>query len=407
MRLEQRRRYPSGWTRQALARSSRARYSAAMSTNSPAAVVIKALVALIALALIAFGALVAYTFANEHRPASVEPVMVEGDGSGPGLKAGQPFKVVSWNLQYGASRKHRFFYDGGEAVHVPAADVAETVAAISAVLAEEAPAISLLQEIDRDSTRTGRLDQLPPYVEAMQATATSSAPYHLAGFVPKPFTNPLGRVHMALGILTRGPHTTAQRHQLALMDEPRVVQALNLKRALLTAEVPVEGLDQPLAIAVTHLSAFSFGDGTLEKQVAALADWMAARPADQPWILAGDFNLLPPGDDKNRLTTESELYADNPNPVEALVPRFRDALGDNQLDPKLRTYLPFGHDEPDRKIDYMLIGGPIHVETSRVMTEHKAISDHLPIVTTFIVGDRPEPDPEVPEAPEGAVVEAP
>jgi len=369
----------------------RARYSAAMSpaSSSPVVLVLKALVALVALVVVAFGALVAYTFATEHAPADVEPVAIEGNGSGPGLVAGQPFKVVSWNLQYGASRKHKFFYDGGEAVHVPPADVASTVGAISAVLKAEMPAIGLLQEIDRDSTRTGRIDQLPTYVDAMQATSSSSAPYHLAGFVPKPFTNPLGRVHMALGILTRGPHRKATRHQLALMDEPRLVQALNLKRALLTAEVPVDGLDQPLAVAVTHLSAFSFGDGTLEKQVAALAEWMAARPEGQPWILAGDFNLLPPGDDKNRLTTESELYADNPNPVEALLPRFKDALGDNQLDPAFRTYLPFGHDKPDRKIDYVLVGGPIHVESARVMTEHASISDHLPIVATFIVGDRP------------------
>ena len=385
-----------------LPRGVRARYSSAMSaaTSSPILVLVKVLAVIVALLVLGFGGLVAYTFATEHTPADVEPVVSEGDGSGPGLVAGQPFKVLSWNLQYGASRKHRFFYDGGDAVHVPAEDVRATVDAISAVLKAEAPAIGLLQEIDRDSTRTGRIDQLPPFSAAMQATAVSAAPYHLAGFVPKPFDNPLGRVHMALGILTRGPHLKGTRHQLALMDEPRVVQALNLKRALLTAEVPVEGLDQPLAIAVTHLSAFSYGDGTLEKQVAALVAWMESRPDGQPWILAGDFNLLPPGDDKDRLTTESELYADDPNPIDAVLPRFQDVLGDDQLDPKLRTYLPFGFTEADRKIDYMLIGGPIQVESARVMSEHAAISDHLPIVATLVVGERPAPEPPLAPADE-------
>jgi len=368
-------------------------YDTTMST------VIKLVVGLLAILALLIGGFVAYVFATEHAPADLEEVAVEGPANGPGIEAGVPFKMVSWNLQYGASRKHKFFYDGGEAVHVPAADVAETVGAIRQALADAKPHIALLQEIDRDSTRTGRLDQLPEYVAGMDASAWSAAPYHLAGFVPKPTTNPLGRVHMALGILTRGPHHNAQRHQLALMDEPRIVQALNLKRALLTAEVPVAGHDHPLAVAVTHLSAFSFGDGTLEKQVAQLKAWMAARPEGQPWILAGDFNLLPPGDDKNRLVVESDLYADTANPIEAVIPQFNELFGDQQLDPSVRTYLPFGATEPDRKIDYVFIGGPLTVLDARVMREHSAVSDHLPVVATLMVGT-PPPEPEaIPEAP--------
>ena len=36
-----------------------------------------------------------------------------------------------WNVQYAGSRKHHFFYDGGEAVHVPEhADVANAIGAV-------------------------------------------------------------------------------------------------------------------------------------------------------------------------------------------------------------------------------------------------------------------------------------
>ena len=178
----------------------------------------------------------------------------------------------------------------------------------------------------------------------------------------------------------------ALRDEAALMDEARVVQALNLKRALLTAEVPVAGLDQPLAVAVTHLSAFSFGDGTLEAQVAALADWMESRPPGQPWVLAGDFNLLPPGDNRDRLAVERDLYADETNPIESLIPRFTTAFPD-PLDPAARTYLPFGADSPDRKIDYVFVGGPVRVQSAEVLVRHSDISDHLPIVLDVVVGE--------------------
>ena len=353
--------------------------------------VIKLLAAAVALLLLLVGGFVVFVFATEYTPETKQAAPVEGKGDGAGLRVGQPFKVLSWTLQYSASRKHRFFYDGGDAVHVPEADVKATVSAIGSVLAAESPAVALLQEIDRDSARTGRVDQLPSFVQGMKATAWTAAPYHKAAFVPKPFTNPLGRVQMDLGILTTGPLQSAERHQLALMNEPRPVQALNLKRALLTAEVPVEGLSQPLAVAVTHLSAFSFGDGTLEKQVAAVKAWMEVRPEGQPWILAGDFNLLPPGDDKSRLSTEADLYADDQNPVEAVLPAFRELFGERQLDPATRTYLPFGFDEPDRKIDYFFVGGPIEVVEGAVLREHAAISDHLPIRAVLRIVDPTAP----------------
>jgi endonuclease/exonuclease/phosphatase family metal-dependent hydrolase len=228
--------------------------------------------------------------------------------------------------------------------------------------------------------------------------------YHRSPFVPSPTTNPLGRVDMGLQLLTRSaPLAKAERIQLALLDEPRIVQMFNLKRALLTAEVPIEGWPQPLALAVTHLSAFSKGDGTLAKQVAQLRAWMDARPKDQPWILAGDFNLLPPGDDPGRLAAEGDAYRDPVNPMEALLKDYRDIFGDAQLDPMNRTYLPFGFPEPDRKIDYVLVGGPIEVIEAKVLREHAAISDHLPLVATLRIGPAPAPpEPPAEGVPPGA-----
>jgi endonuclease/exonuclease/phosphatase family metal-dependent hydrolase len=360
---------------------------------------LRALVTGVGLLALGLGGLVAAVFATEHRPGELEPAPTACTGDGRPLRAGEPFTVVSWNLQYGASREHRFFYDGGEAVHVPADDVAWTVGEVSRYLRESGAAVHLLQEIDRDSDRTGRIDQLPAYVEAAGAACATAAPYHLSPFVPKPFANPLGRVHMALGVLSAGPHARGMRQQLALMDEPRLVQAFNLKRALLTVELPVEGHDQPLAVAVTHLSAFSYGDGTMAQQVAALARWMEARPPGQPWILAGDLNLLPPGDDKARLTVEQELYADAENPVETLIPRFQELFSDRLLDPAVRTYLPFGAEEPDRKIDYFFYGGPLTVLEADVPRSVSTVSDHLPIRARLVVGAPPAPAPPPTEPP--------
>lgn len=334
---------------------------------------------------------------TEHRPAPIEPTEVVCAEQVKTLSKNEPFQMVSWNLQYGASRKHQFFYDGGEAVHVPESDVRWTLDAVNGVLTDINPELMLLQEVDRGSKRTANIDQHVDYVNATGAKCHTSAPYHKSPFVPVPSGDALGKVDMELSLLTQTQLTRGERIQLAMLDEPRARQMFNLKRALLWGEVPVDGMDQPLAIAVTHLSAFSFGDGTLEKQVGQLQDWMASRPEGQPWILAGDFNLLPPGDDKMRLEHERDLYADSDNPVDVLFEAGFQELFADQLAPENRTYLSFGTSEPDRKIDYVFIGGPIHVlEAEVIRGDALQISDHLPIRAKLVVGDAPAPpEPEI------------
>ncbi len=357
---------------------------------------------MVGLPLLVVGGLIAFLLLNEYAPPDREPVTIEarGDGQAParGIVAGEPFTLLSWNIQFGAGTKVNFFYNGGEVVHTPRADVDEAIEGISGVIGALKPDVLLLQELDRASARTHYIDQLPIYTAAGGFDASASAIYHRA-WVPKPFTQPLGSVEMHLAVLAKGGITDAERVQLALMDEMRFVQAANLKRALLTATLPIEGHDQPLAVAVTHLSAFSRGDGTLEKQVGKLVEWIEARPEGQPWVLAGDFNLLPPGDDKSRLGEGSAaLYAEAVNPISALIPKYRTALAD-QLAPENRTYVPFGEQVANRKIDYVFYGGPLEVVEARVLPEHHALSDHLPMWVTFRVGPPAAPAPVAPEEP--------
>jgi endonuclease/exonuclease/phosphatase family metal-dependent hydrolase len=194
----------------------------------------------------------------------------------------------------------------------------------------------------------------------------------------------MGRVGLHLGILSKYQIDSAKRTQLALLQEPRWRQYFNLKRALLESSLPIGlGSDRSsLKVAVTHLSAFSNGDGTLTKQIEQIKEWMESQPPDQPWILAGDFNLLPPGDNPDRLKGDASLYADETNPIEQLFKLFTEVTG-NPLSPEARTYLPFGATEPDRKIDYIFYGGPIEVFSAKVLTEANEISDHLPMEIKF------------------------
>ncbi len=291
------------------------------------------------------------------------------------LEPDQPFTVLVWNLQFCAGRSVEFFYDGGPAVHVEPSAQARTLAAVCDVLAEQRPDLALLQEVDRDSARTQRQDQLQPLLRTVDWAGWASTPYHEARYVPVPPQRPLGRIGLHLAVLSRFPLRPGVRHDLPRLDEPRWRQALNLKRALLALPVPLRG-GGILQAGNTHFSAFSRGDGTLGRQVAAAAAWMRRDPA---FLLGGDLNLLPSGDDPARLTRDRENYTDLGNPLDRLTTEFRDISGDAVADPAWRTYLPFGADQPDRRLDYLFAGRRLEVLDACVLPGCEDISDHLPL----------------------------
>ncbi len=318
-----------------------------------------------------------------YDPAPVESVAVECAGEPRALKPGEAFTVLVWNLQFGASRKHEFFYDGGDAVHVPREDVDETLAAIAGVLSQVDADLVLLQEVDRGSARTHRIDQLSRL--AGDWPCRLSTPYHQAAYVPHPPGDHLGRVNMNLAMLSRFPLQMGTRTDLPRLVEPWIRRVFNLKRALLSVEVPVEG-GLPLRVGNTHLSAFSRGDGTLGRQVGVLSGWAGS---GRRFLLGGDFNMLPPGDDPGRLAGGSESYADAENPLATLLEAHDEVSGKGLLDPAWRTYLPFGAGQPDRKIDYLFHGRDVEVLEARVLAEHDSISDHLPIFARLKIKEAP------------------
>jgi endonuclease/exonuclease/phosphatase family metal-dependent hydrolase len=213
----------------------------------------------------------------------------------------------------------------------------------------------------------------------------ASACYHRARFVPAPTREPLGRVRLDLAVLSRFTMTAAERIQLPLLRESRLRQIFNLQRCLLAVRIPIPAWGRDLHVAVTHLSAFSRGDGTLGRQVAVLRAWMEARERDgDPFVLGGDLNLLPPGDDPTRLGANADQYADRDNPIATLLPRFRSVIPPERiLDPANRTYLPWGAVATERMLDYLFVSDGIEVIDAHPVADPSPVSDHLPLVASL------------------------
>lgn len=347
-------------------------------------------------------------------PAPLERVTVRCDGPGRrrALRPGERVRLLSWNLQFGASRRYHFFYDGGRAVYADWRVVHETLDAMARVLRAARPDMLLLQEVDRDAARTARIDELawlrqglaapalPPLPGAAGAAHAEVAPpplripcwastrYHRSRYVPVPLHRPMGRVDMHLATGSRFRAAWGLRRALPLLREPAWRRAFNLKRAILEVALPVQGRAAPLMLLNTHLSAFSRGDGTPARQIQVILARLRELDARSiPWILAGDFNLLPPGDRPERLSQDAGLYEGTAthNPLAPLYHRYRNGVtpATAPTDPRAAfTYQPFGASAPDRRIDYVFVSDAIRIHAFHVLRTPatRPLSDHLPLV---------------------------
>lgn len=326
-------------------------------------------------------------------PDPVEEVHVHCAPSTPMARGGQALRVLVWNVQYGASTRHRFFYDGGEAVHVPVEDVRWTLDEAAGIVRDLDPDVILFQEVDRGSDRTGRIDQHAELLARLDYPCHVSAPYHRSPFVPHPSHEPLGRVDMHLSVFSRVRLGTARRHQLPLLRESWLRQLFNLRRAVLDVRVPVAG-GPDLTLLDTHLSAFSHGDGTLPRQIAVTRRLAhAAAREGRGVLLAGDFNALPPGVDGSTLSVDADLYPEDSSPItvlyedDVLTPAVSlDAM--RQHPERTFTYAPHGLGRTDRTIDHVFVAGGVSVRDVVVRQDRVDVSDHQPIlVEVRIPGD--------------------
>lgn len=293
-------------------------------------------------------------------------------------------RLLSWNIQYSASRNYHFFYDGGKAVYPSKQDVEATIQAVAGVVKKINPDVMLWQEVDRNSSRTYNIDQLKRYLAATPYPCWAAASYHKSRYVPTPSHQHMKQVDMQLAVFSRFPLQNATRHALPQLNESFLRKAFNLKRAVLEVHIPLaEG--GSLVLFDTHFSAFSFNDGTMDKQVQKLHELLQqAEKSGNPWVVVGDMNLLPPGIDPKTLGEEAKYYPTaNKNPIDLLFKTWKPgvSLADYQKNPaQYNTYLPFGAKQADRWIDHAFAGSKVKIVKYEVLREYAPISDHLPIL---------------------------
>ena len=243
------------------------------------------LLALVLLVVLALGVL---TIA-EYRPPAEETIVEDHDAV-PVLETGTSISIVSWNCGYGALGDNAdFFMDGGSSVYTADKDrVGSNLEGIRDTLIELNPDIILLQEVDRNSSRSYGTDECTILHEAMPGGYDAFAYNFHSLYVPYPLP-PIGHVESGLYTMSKAEAEFAERVSLPVpFSWP--VRIVNLKRCLLVSRYPLKDSDRDLVVVNLHLEAYDNGEGKIA-QTRQLAAFMQAEYEKGNYVIAGgDFN---------------------------------------------------------------------------------------------------------------------
>jgi endonuclease/exonuclease/phosphatase family metal-dependent hydrolase len=349
---------------------------------------------LVVLAIALIGGLM---FSLTWRPDARETLPVSCTGTPPTLVPGQALKVMTWNVQYLAGKRYVFWNDlaQGNDEAPTLEDMAFSLDEVARVIRDEQPDVVLLQELDDGAKASDYQDQLKLLQERVADLypCSASAFDWKAEFVPD--AHVFGSVGRQLATLSRYRIEHAERLQLPVASANFISRQFQPKDALLATKLPLSDGGQ-LTVFNTHLERARQPDETLQAQVSAVAKVLDKYESQGlPWLIGGDFNLLPLGQYR-RLSAEQRMPYSADSELHLLwdkypmIPTNNEASGIDRA--QWLTHYPNdpGLNGPDRTVDYLFYSPKIkRVEAMVRQDDTLRISDHLPVIARFLLPAAP------------------
>ncbi|TVT83756.1 endonuclease/exonuclease/phosphatase family protein [Pseudomonas sp. H3(2019)] len=347
--------------------------------------------------LILVSLLFSFLYSLTWRPDARETLPVSCSTSAPVLVPGQALKVMTWNVQYLAGKRYVFWNDlaQGPDESPTAEDMAFSLDEVARVIRDEQPDLVLLQELDDDAKASGYQNQLKLLQERLADLypCSTHAFDWKADFVPDPHI--FGSVGRQLATLSRYQIEHAERLQLPEAPINFISRQFQPKNALLVSYLPLRDGGQ-MAVLNTHFDRAVKPDETRQAKVTAVAKVLDTYEGrGTPWLIGGDFNLLPLGQ-YQRLAPEQRTPYSADSALHLLwdkypmIPTNNEASGVDR--DQWLTHYPNdpGLNGPDRTVDYLFYSPRIkRIEAQVRQDDTLRISDHLPVIARFLLPPAP------------------
>ena len=339
-------------------------------------------------------AYLAYVFIAYHRLPDNQVLEVYGKSDehpNEPASAGVPYRIVSWNIGFGAyEADYGFFMDGGTQSWAWSEERLDAnLAKIGQFLSGQDADFLLVQEIDVDSTRSYHVDEykvIEGYLNQQRDYDQTFAQNYDSPFLFYPLTQPHGASRAGIGTFADFTITSALRRSLPI--ENGFTKFLDLDRCYSVSRIPVEN-GAELVLYNLHLSAYT-SDGTIatEQLRLLLEDMQGEYEQGNYCVAGGDFNKDLLGDSAAYFGAGDKEYTwAQPIPPETFdgvdielvaplnkaepVPSCRNADG------------PYHEGQYVLTVDGFLVSPNVKVYGAEVIDTGFAYSDHNPVYMDF------------------------
>ncbi len=352
--------------------------------------ILKVILIILAVILAAVAGLAAFLTATEFRPADVETLTPEGN-AGAAYQTGDELTILTWNIGYAAlGDDAEFFMDGGTSVRAEDEDrVRENMEAILSRIESIHPDIFLLQEVDRSSSRSFKIDEQQMFRDRFPGYESTCGVNYRTPFVPYPMP-PLGKIDAGIMTFTTAPASSVSRIQLPVPFR-WPVRTVNLKGCPTQTRTPALGPDggknsKALVIFNLHLEAYDSGEGKIA-QTKMLADLLKEERAKGSYVIAGgDFNQIFSTEDTGNWSIRPDLWQAGEIDCSTFGPGWRFLM--DETTPSCRSLdQPYLGADKDAfqyyLIDGFIVSDNIDVEELKNLDLEFVNADHNPVVMTF------------------------
>ncbi len=340
------------------------------------------LLAFVVLVLLLFGSILLFGTVTNYQPGP--QVLISSTNKSEPIPYSTEFTVLSWNIGYAAlSNDMDFFYDGGKNVRPSKAIIERNFEKILAQIAEYAAIdFILLQEVDRNSHRSWNQNQIKAIEQILPEKHAFFTPNYDVKFVPKPFSNPLGKVFSGQQSLSTYLPKSVIRHAFP-GNYPWPTSVFMLDRCFMVQRFDISN-GKELLIINTHNSAYD-SDGFLRKgQLAYLKEFLLKEYSKGNYIaVGGDWNQCPPDlkitFDQNLLDTVDYSLIDS-----NYLPADWQWIYDPAVPTNRRVMTEFNPEiTPQTLIDFYLFSPNIEIIENKTFDLSFTYSDHQPIYAKF------------------------
>ena len=352
--------------------------------NKPLKIILLVLAALV---LLVVGYL-AYVLIDYHRLGDMD-LEVDRQVSQP-AQTGCEYHLLSYNIGFGAYEPdYGFFMDGGtESWAWSQERLTANIGNIGAFLAQQNADFYLIQEVDRDSTRSYHVDEAALLRSVLPEYDGTWAQNYESPFLMYPLRHPHGA--SVSGLMTLSSLTVDSARRVELPIENSLMKLVDLDRCYSVHRIPVAGGGE-LVLYNLHLSAYT-SDGTIamEQLKLLLEDMQREYDAGNWCVAGGDFNKDLLGDSAVYFGEADQEYTwAQPIPEDTFdgfnvsliaplaegnpVPSCRNADG------------PYHQGQYVLTVDGFLVSDNVTVTSSDVVDLGFAYSDHNPVEMRFVL----------------------